>query len=164
VYLVSCSWDIVRNKKVSFFFSIFRSCDLDLCPTNLNINRLPPHKKLSTHMPHAERNKSHELEVCGSKVKITISKNRTNLMLFNQNIVWWFLTKFGTQIDSCKMDVYGTPGISNLAMIFKMATKMPKNWPKYWMWCHCLNRWYIKGTSKVLVPFPVVHQMLRWLY
>jgi hypothetical protein len=28
-------------------------------------------------MPHAERNKSHELEVCGSKVKITISKNRT---------------------------------------------------------------------------------------
>jgi hypothetical protein len=36
-----------------------------------------PHKKLSTHMPHAERNKSHELEVCGLKVKITISKNRT---------------------------------------------------------------------------------------
>ena len=35
------------------------------------------YKKLSTHMPHAERNKSHELEVCGSKVKITISKNRT---------------------------------------------------------------------------------------
>ena len=33
--------------------------------------------KLGTHMPHAERNKSHELEVCGSKVKITISKNRT---------------------------------------------------------------------------------------
>jgi hypothetical protein len=28
-------------------------------------------------MPHAERNKSHELEVCGSKVKITISKYRT---------------------------------------------------------------------------------------
>ena len=35
------------------------------------------YKKLSTHMPHAERNKSHELEVCGSKVKITISKYRT---------------------------------------------------------------------------------------
>jgi hypothetical protein len=35
------------------------------------------YKKLSTHMPHAERNKSHELKVCGSKVKITISKNRT---------------------------------------------------------------------------------------
>jgi hypothetical protein len=35
------------------------------------------YNKLSTHMPHAERNKSHELEVCGSKVKITISKNRT---------------------------------------------------------------------------------------
>ena len=35
------------------------------------------YKKLSTHKPHAERNKSHELEVCGSKVKITISKNRT---------------------------------------------------------------------------------------
>jgi hypothetical protein len=33
-------------------------------------------KKLSTHMPHAERNKSHELEVCGSKVKITISKDK----------------------------------------------------------------------------------------
>jgi hypothetical protein len=30
------------------------------------------YKKLSTHMPHAERNKSHELEVCGSKGKITI--------------------------------------------------------------------------------------------
>jgi hypothetical protein len=28
-------------------------------------------------MPHAERNKSHELEVCGSKVKIIISKYRT---------------------------------------------------------------------------------------
>jgi hypothetical protein len=28
-------------------------------------------------MPQAERNTSHELEVCGSKVKITISKNRT---------------------------------------------------------------------------------------
>ena len=25
------------------------------------------------------------------------------------------------------MDVYGTFGISNLALIFKMATKMPKN-------------------------------------
>ena len=31
------------------------------------------YKKLSTHMPHAERSKSHELEVCGSKVKITSS-------------------------------------------------------------------------------------------
>jgi hypothetical protein len=28
-------------------------------------------------MPQAERNTSLELEVCGSKVKITISKNRT---------------------------------------------------------------------------------------
>jgi hypothetical protein len=35
------------------------------------------YKKLSIHMPHAERNKSHELEVCGSRVKITIPKNRT---------------------------------------------------------------------------------------
>jgi hypothetical protein len=35
------------------------------------------YKKLSAHMSHVERNKSHELEVCGSKVKITISKNRT---------------------------------------------------------------------------------------
>jgi hypothetical protein len=35
------------------------------------------YKKRSTHMPHAERNKSHELGVCGSKVKITISKYRT---------------------------------------------------------------------------------------
>jgi hypothetical protein len=32
-----------------------------------------------------------------------------------------------TKIDSYKMDVYGTSGISNLAVIFKMATKMPKN-------------------------------------
>ena len=31
-----------ETKKVSNFCSIFRSCDLDLCPTNLNINRLPP--------------------------------------------------------------------------------------------------------------------------
>jgi hypothetical protein len=23
---------------------------------------------------------------------------------------------------------------------------------------------FVKGTSKVLVPFPVVHQMLLWLY
>jgi hypothetical protein len=38
-----------------------------------------------------------------------------------------FLTKFGTKIDSYKMDVYGTSEISNLAVIFKMATKMPKN-------------------------------------
>jgi hypothetical protein len=30
------------------------------------------YKKLSIHMPHAERNKSHQLKVCGSKVKITI--------------------------------------------------------------------------------------------
>jgi hypothetical protein len=53
----------------------------------------------------------------------------SNLILFNQNIVWGFLTKFGTKIDSYKMDVYGTSGISNLAVIFKMATKMLKNWP-----------------------------------
>ena len=31
-----------ETKKVSNFCSIFRSCDLDLCPTNLNINSLPP--------------------------------------------------------------------------------------------------------------------------
>ena len=30
-----------ETKKVSNFCSISRSCDLDLCPTNLNINRLP---------------------------------------------------------------------------------------------------------------------------
>ena len=30
-----------------------------------------------TKYTHVERNKSHELEVCGSKVKITFSKNRT---------------------------------------------------------------------------------------
>ena len=78
-------------------------------------------------MPHAKRNKSHELEVCGSKVKITISKNRT--------VVWYFLTrtrfltKFGTKIDSYKMDVYETSGISNLTVVFKMATKMQKNLP-----------------------------------
>ena len=35
------------------------------------------YKKLTKHMPYAERNESHELKVCGSKVKITISKNRT---------------------------------------------------------------------------------------
>ena len=47
------------------------------------------------------------------------------LILFNQNIVWGFLTKFGTKIDSYKMDVYGTSGISKLAVIFKMALKAP---------------------------------------
>jgi hypothetical protein len=31
-----------ETKKVSHISSIFRSCDLDSCPTNLNINRLPP--------------------------------------------------------------------------------------------------------------------------
>ena len=31
-----------ETKKVSNICSIFRSCDLDLCPTNLNIIRLPP--------------------------------------------------------------------------------------------------------------------------
>jgi hypothetical protein len=31
-----------ETKQVSNFCSIFRSCDLDLCPTSLNINRLPP--------------------------------------------------------------------------------------------------------------------------
>jgi hypothetical protein len=31
-----------ETKKVSNFCSIFRSCDLDLCSTILNINRLPP--------------------------------------------------------------------------------------------------------------------------
>jgi hypothetical protein len=51
------------------------------------------------------------------------------MILFNQNIVWVFLTKFGTKIDSYKMDVYGISGISNMAVIFKMDTKMPKNWP-----------------------------------
>jgi hypothetical protein len=53
----------------------------------------------------------------------------SNLILFKQNIVWGFLTKVGTKIDSYKMNVYGTSGISNLAVIFKMATKMSKNWP-----------------------------------
>jgi hypothetical protein len=31
-----------ETKIVLNFCSIFRSCDLDLCPTNLIINRLPP--------------------------------------------------------------------------------------------------------------------------
>jgi hypothetical protein len=48
---------------------------------------------------------------------------------------WRFLTKFGTKIDSYKMDVYGTSGISNLAVIFKMVTKMPKNWYTGQTWC-----------------------------
>ena len=48
-------------------------------------------------------------------------------MLFNQNIVWGLLTKFCTKIDSYKKDVYGTTGISNLSVIFKMATKTLKN-------------------------------------
>ena len=38
LYLRYCA----ETKKVSNFCSIFRSCDLDLWPTNLNINRLPP--------------------------------------------------------------------------------------------------------------------------
>ena len=74
-----------------------------------------------TKYTHAERNKSQELEVCGSKVKITIYKNNSNLILFNQNIVWGILTKFGTKIDSYKMDVYGTSGISDLAVILRIV-------------------------------------------
>ena len=31
-----------KTKEVSNFCSIFRSCDLDLCPINLSITRLPP--------------------------------------------------------------------------------------------------------------------------
>ena len=31
-----------ETKQASNFCSIFRSCDLDLCPTDLNIDRLPP--------------------------------------------------------------------------------------------------------------------------
>ena len=48
MYQVSCRSDIsflryrAEMKKVSIYFSIFRSCDLDLCSTNLNINRPPP--------------------------------------------------------------------------------------------------------------------------
>jgi hypothetical protein len=76
-----------------------------------------PNRKFQKFRKHPERNKSHELEVCGSKVKITIYKNNSNLILFNQNIVRGILTKFGTKIDSYKMDVYGTSGISDLAVI-----------------------------------------------
>jgi hypothetical protein len=38
--------------------------------------------KLDTHMPGGERRKPIDIEVCRSKVKVTTSKNRTNLILF----------------------------------------------------------------------------------
>jgi hypothetical protein len=94
--------DIEDRRKVSNFCSIFISCDLDLCPTNLIINRLPlliirhmctkdlilflfPHDivrtkcwiemKLGTHMPDGERRKPIDIEVCRTKVKVTTSKH-----------------------------------------------------------------------------------------
>jgi hypothetical protein len=81
----------VKTKKVSIFCSIFRSCDLDLCPTNLIINRLPLltirhmctkfhlDPTFCTHMPDGDRSKPIDIEVCRTKVKVTTSKNRTNI-------------------------------------------------------------------------------------
>ena len=62
---------IVRQRSRSQLLKIEHIFD-----TFLVSSRYLKNKKLSTHMPHAERNKSHELEVCGSKVKITISKDK----------------------------------------------------------------------------------------
>ena len=62
---------IVRQRSRSQLLKIEHIFD-----TFLVSSRYIKNKKLSTHMPHAERNKSHELEVCGSKVKITISKDK----------------------------------------------------------------------------------------
>jgi hypothetical protein len=60
-----------ETKQVSNFCSICRRCDLDLCPTNLNI--------LGTHMPDGDRRKPVDIEVCMIKVKVTTSKNRRNI-------------------------------------------------------------------------------------
>ena len=38
--------------------------------------------KLGTHMPDGERKTPIDIEVCRTKVKVTTSKNRTNLILF----------------------------------------------------------------------------------
>jgi hypothetical protein len=38
--------------------------------------------KLGTHMPDGERRKPIDIEVCRTKVKVTISKNRKNLDTF----------------------------------------------------------------------------------
>jgi hypothetical protein len=54
-----------ETKKASNFCSIYRSCDLDLCP--------------GTHMPDDERRKPVDSEVCRTKVKVTTSKNRTKI-------------------------------------------------------------------------------------
>ena len=38
--------------------------------------------KLGTHMPHGERRKPIDIEVCKTKVKVTTSKNRTHIIYF----------------------------------------------------------------------------------
>ena len=38
--------------------------------------------KLGTHMPDGERRKPIDIEVCRTKVKVTTSKNRTNILYF----------------------------------------------------------------------------------
>jgi hypothetical protein len=68
----------IEKKIVSNYCSLFRSYDLDLCPTNLNIKRLPP-LTIRTHMPDGERRKHFDIEVCRTEVKVTTSKNRTNI-------------------------------------------------------------------------------------
>ena len=42
MYCISFLRYRAETRNVYNFYSIFRSCDLDFCPTNLNINRLPP--------------------------------------------------------------------------------------------------------------------------
>jgi hypothetical protein len=38
--------------------------------------------KLGTHMPDGQRRKRVDNEICRTKVKVTISKNRTNILYF----------------------------------------------------------------------------------
>ena len=40
--------------------------------------------KLGTHMPDGERRKPIDIEVCSSKVKVTTSKNRTQIWYYKQ--------------------------------------------------------------------------------
>jgi hypothetical protein len=40
--------------------------------------------KLGTHMPEGERRKPIDNDVCRTKVKVTTSKNRTNMLYFSR--------------------------------------------------------------------------------
>jgi hypothetical protein len=111
----------VGQRSRSQLLKIEQKCDSFLFPHNISSTRNYVHTILMLRGTSLVN-----LRFVGQRSRSQFLKF-SNLILFNQNIVRRFLTKVGTKIDSYKMDVYGTSGISNLAVIFKMATKMLKN-------------------------------------